>query len=106
MTNKNIAVVGAGIVGASVAWHLSKCGMDVSVFDKNEPGTGASGHSFAWINAFSKQPRHYYDLNNRSMDRWPRFAEDLDEEMLLLISIVVIQIYRMQFVYMIMGLVW
>tara|TARA_A100001037_G_scaffold292544_1_gene308008 strand:- start:117 stop:1235 length:1119 start_codon:yes stop_codon:yes gene_type:complete len=80
MTNKNIAVVGAGIVGASVAFHLSQCGMDVSVFDKNEPGSGASGHSFAWINAFSKQPRHYFDLNYRSMDRWPRFAEDLDED--------------------------
>ena len=80
MTNKNIAVVGAGIVGASVAFHLSQYGMDVSVFDKNEPGSGASGHSFAWINAFSKQPRHYFDLNYRSMDRWPRFAEDLDED--------------------------
>ena len=80
MTNKIIAVVGAGLVGASVAWHLSICGMDVSVFDKNEPGSGASGHSFAWINAFSKQPRHYFDLNYRSMDRWHRFAEDLDED--------------------------
>jgi len=67
-------------VGASVAFHLSQYGMDVSVFDKNEPGSGASGHSFAWINAFSKQPRHYFDLNYRSMDRWPRFAEDLDED--------------------------
>ena len=80
MTNKNIAVVGAGIVGASVAFHLSQYGMDVSVFDKNEPGSGASGHSFAWINAFSKQPRHYFDLNYRSMDRWSRFAEQLDDD--------------------------
>ena len=80
MRNKKIAVIGAGIVGASVAFHLSQHGMDVSVFDKNQPGTGASGHSFAWVNAFSKQPRHYYDLNYRSMDRWPRFAEDLGED--------------------------
>ena len=80
MRNKKIAVIGAGIVGASVAFHLSQHGMDVSVFDKNQPGSGASGHSFAWINAFSKQPRHYYDLNYRSMDRWPRFAEDLGED--------------------------
>jgi len=80
MRHKKIAVIGAGIVGASVAFHLSQHGMDVSVFDKNQPGNGASGHSFAWINAFSKQPRHYYDLNYRSMDRWPRFAEDLGED--------------------------
>lgn len=77
MRNKKIAVIGAGIVGASVGFHLSKNGMDVSVFDKNRPGSGASDHSFAWINAFSKQPRHYFDLNYRSMDRWPRLAENL-----------------------------
>ena len=79
MRHKKIAVIGAGIVGTSVAFHLSQHGMDVSVFDKNTPGSGASGHSFAWINAFSKQPRHYYDLNHRSMDRWSRFAEQLDD---------------------------
>ena len=54
MTKKKIAVIGAGIVGAAVSFYLSKYGMDVSVFDKNTPGSGASGHSFAWINAFSK----------------------------------------------------
>ena len=80
MTKKKIAVIGAGIVGAAVSFYLSKYGMDVSVFDKNTPGSGASGHSFAWINAFSKQPRSYYDLNYRSMDRWPRFADDLGKD--------------------------
>ena len=80
MTNQKIAVIGAGIIGASVAFHLSQHGVEVSVFDKNMPGTGASGHSFAWLNAFSKQPRHYYDLNYRSMDRWSRFAEQLDAD--------------------------
>jgi len=80
MIGKNIAVVGAGIVGASVGFHLSRLGINVSVFDKNKPGSGASDHSFAWLNAFSKHPRNYYDLNYRSLDRWPRFAENLGQD--------------------------
>ena len=80
MTNQKVAVIGAGIVGASVAFHLSQHGAKVSVFDKNMPGSGASDHSFAWLNAFSKQPRHYYDLNYRSMDRWSRFAQQLNDD--------------------------
>ena len=72
-----VVVVGAGIVGASVAFHLSQRGMRVTVVDAGEPGSGASGHSFAWINAFGKDPRHYHDLNRRSMDMWDRFARRL-----------------------------
>ena len=45
MTNQKVAVIGAGIVGASVAFHLSQHGVEVSVFDKNMPGSGASDHS-------------------------------------------------------------
>ena len=77
MKKNNIAVIGAGIVGSSLAFHLSTYGKNVTVFDKGLPGSGATGHSFAWINAFGKLPRHYFDLNHRSMDLWSRFNETL-----------------------------
>ena len=76
-----IAVIGAGIVGASIAYSLSnRRGAEVTVIDKARAGSGASGHSFAWTNAFSKQPRHYHDLNRRSMDLWPGFVAELGVE--------------------------
>ena len=75
-----IAVIGAGIVGASIAFHLTTYGENVTVFDKGAPGSGATGHSFAWLNAFGKFPRHYFDLNHRSMDLWTRFNEALDAD--------------------------
>ena len=42
-------VVGAGIIGASIAWHLSRSGAEVVVIDGG--AAGASSQSFGWINA-------------------------------------------------------
>jgi glycine/D-amino acid oxidase-like deaminating enzyme len=78
--SQKIVVVGAGIVGATIAFYLSRLGTDVTVLEAETPGAGASGHSFAWINSFGKEPRHYHDLNRRSMDTWDRFSRLLDGE--------------------------
>ncbi len=75
-----ITVIGAGIVGSAIAFHLARRGADVTLLDAGEPGMGASSHSFAWINAFGKEPRHYNELNRRSLDTWDRFARLLDAD--------------------------
>ena len=73
-----VVVIGAGIIGASIAFHLLRCSVPVTVLDQAEPGSGASAHSFAWINASSgKEPASYHDLNRRSVDMWDRFARHL-----------------------------
>ncbi len=73
-----IIVVGAGIIGASLAFHLSRRPVRLSVLDRAEPGSGASSHSFAWINTSAgKEPASYHDLNRRSVDMWDRFARSL-----------------------------
>jgi len=72
-----VVVVGAGIVGASIAYHLACRQAQVTVLERHQPGAGASSHSFAWLNAFGKTPYAYHDLNRRSMDMWHRFAHDL-----------------------------
>ena len=77
---RHVAVIGAGIVGASIAWRLSVRGMRVTVVDQGEPGSGASSHSFAWINAGAKEPIGYHNLNRRSLEMWPRFAAGLSDD--------------------------
>src|SRR5262245_62132333 len=75
-----VVVVGAGIVGASIAYHLARRQVAVTVLERHRPGAGASSHSFAWINAFGKEPYPYHDLNRRSVEAWRRFAQSLQAD--------------------------
>ena len=53
---RQIVVVGAGVLGASVALHLAWAGAAVTLVEASEPGQGTSAVSFAWLNAFGKRP--------------------------------------------------
>lgn len=46
MTSDRIVVVGAGIVGASIAYHLAKRGAKVAIVDAVRPGAAATEKSF------------------------------------------------------------
>lgn len=74
-----IVIIGAGIIGATIAYYLScRPNCAVTIIDRTIPGSGASGHSFAWVNAFGKDPRDYHTLNRRSLDMWYRLERNLD----------------------------
>jgi glycine/D-amino acid oxidase-like deaminating enzyme len=73
-----VVVVGAGIIGSSIAYHLCRRGASVTVIDEQSPGSGASSRSFAWINATGKSPASYHDLSRRSLEIWGRFAGQLE----------------------------
>ena len=74
-------IVGAGIIGAVLGYHLSRRdGVALTLLERDTPGVGASGHSFAWANAFGKDPREYHTLNRRSLDMWYRLAHQLDAD--------------------------
>ena len=58
--SKEAIIVGAGIIGSSIAYELSKRGVKVTLIDKNAPGSACSGSSFSWINAtYPKKPYSY-----------------------------------------------
>ncbi|MGA2399961.1 MAG: FAD-binding oxidoreductase [Steroidobacteraceae bacterium] len=70
-----VGVVGAGIVGASLAYHLARAGAQVTLFEKAQPASGATQNSFAWLNAFVEDANYralrlqslmaYHDLDRR-----------------------------------------
>lgn len=48
---QHVLVVGAGIIGASIALHLLRAGARVTIIEGGDSGGIATGNSFAWINA-------------------------------------------------------
>ena len=74
-----VIVIGAGIVGAAIAYFLAKRGCEVVVIDKGLPASQASGNTFAWINAaYANQPAHYQVLRQRSLDEYRRLSDDVE----------------------------
>lgn len=53
-----IAVIGGGITGALVAWHLTQAGYEVTVFDKRDIGTGSTSASTALLQYEIDTPLH------------------------------------------------
>ena len=75
----NVLIVGAGIIGASIAWHLCRGGARVTVIESGTPGGIATRRSWAWINASRGNPEPYFRLRMRAMAEWRRLEQELPE---------------------------
>lgn len=65
---ERVAVIGVGILGASVGWNLSRQGAKVVFIDAGQSGEGVTNWSFSWVNASNKTVRKsYFDLNVAGM---------------------------------------
>jgi glycine/D-amino acid oxidase-like deaminating enzyme len=62
-----IAVVGAGVIGASVARELSVRRARVWLLDSGDRADGTTAISFAWLNAHRKREPAYHRLNVAGM---------------------------------------
>jgi glycine/D-amino acid oxidase-like deaminating enzyme len=78
---RHILVIGAGVIGTSIAWRLAARGASVTVIERGLPGGGATGTSFAWVNASSKldSSREYFDLAFRATAEHHSLADTLHE---------------------------
>jgi len=73
--NPRIAVVGAGIIGASVAWHLTRAGAAVTVLERSATASsGATGSSYGWVGTGSMLPGDSPSRFAMIRDALPEFA--------------------------------
>lgn len=76
--DRSIAIVGGGVIGLSVAYHLAARGARVTVIDRATPGAAATAASFAWINAASMNGSvDYYRLRLQSLLEYQRLERDI-----------------------------
>jgi len=75
--DRHVAVIGGGIIGTSIAYHLAKEGIRVTLIEKDTVCTRASRGTFAWINAtWAKQPRHYHSFSQKGL-KWVQLSRPI-----------------------------
>ena len=73
-----VVIIGAGIVGSSIAWHLARRGCEVTVVEARGPAAQASGNSFAWLNGGdASQPPSYHLLRAYALGEHRRIGQEL-----------------------------
>ncbi|MGP3991848.1 NAD(P)/FAD-dependent oxidoreductase [Streptomyces sp. 3N207] len=70
-------VLGAGVLGASAAYHLALAGAEVTVLEAGGPASGTSSATFSIDVTHLKTPRSYYELNRLSAEEHIVLAEEL-----------------------------
>jgi glycine/D-amino acid oxidase-like deaminating enzyme len=77
-TRRQIAIVGAGIVGAALTFRLQQAGAAVTLIDvRHQPGEGVTAHAFGWIGAQCPAGRADAALKRAAIPAWRRLEADL-----------------------------
>ena len=75
--SRDLVVVGAGIVGASVAYYAARAGADVTLVDVGRPGAGVTADSFAWIGASGVRTGPAAGLRATATEEYRRLEAEL-----------------------------
>lgn len=73
----HVIVIGAGVIGSSLAFRLAQRGARVTLVDRAYPAWGTTGSTFAWTNSNDKPPRDYHDLNVAGMQAHLALRQEL-----------------------------
>ncbi|PWJ27390.1 sarcosine oxidase [Branchiibius hedensis] len=83
MTRGRIGVVGAGVAGSSAAWHLTRAGYDVEVFEQYDAGHDqGSSHGSSRIFRLAYPHPTYVALAVRALLEWRRLEEEVGSPLL------------------------
>lgn len=70
-------IIGAGVIGASIAFHLARLGIQPLVIEKNDPAAGSSGACDGLVFLQSKKPGLHLKLALESRRRFDRLRDQL-----------------------------
>jgi glycine oxidase len=79
----DVAVVGAGVIGLSIAWRLASRGLSVAVFERATVGAGASLAATGMLAAAAEHEPGCHDLLALALEsqrQWPQFRAALEAQ--------------------------
>jgi glycine/D-amino acid oxidase-like deaminating enzyme len=75
-----VVVIGAGVIGCSIAYHLARRGAAVTVVDANGVATGTSSATLGLVWVQRKEPAEYMELNYLSSRLHQELAKAFDDD--------------------------
>jgi len=76
---RKIVVVGAGITGVSIAWHLASHEFDVTLVEQKMPASGATGSAFGWLTGAVSDEAADALLRRAALTDWHRLEDKIPE---------------------------
>jgi sarcosine oxidase subunit beta len=74
----DVIIIGAGVIGASIAFYLAKEGIRAVVLDKKQIASGSSGACEGLLLLQSKKPGIHLDMALESLRRFSALSRELD----------------------------
>ena len=82
MVGVEVVVIGSGVIGSSIAYHLARRGRQVLVIERSRPAVepAASWASAGGVRRQGRDPAEAA-LAIESIERWPQLAEELGADL-------------------------
>ena len=81
MANKEILIIGGGVIGLGIGWQLAKAGVAVTIYERAEAGRAASWAAAGMLaplaEAHNEEPE-LLKLGCQSLDRYPQWVSELE----------------------------
>ncbi|SDS75744.1 Glycine/D-amino acid oxidase [Paenibacillaceae bacterium GAS479] len=80
MNKQKIVIIGAGIVGAAIAYHLAKRNQDVTIIERHSAAAReVTEKSFGWIHTTHRVAAEYWHLYDAALEEYHALEQELSE---------------------------
>ena len=80
---KKVAIIGGGVIGLSIGWQLAKNSLDVTIYDRDWAGQGASWAAAGMLSPRAEvhmQESDLLQLGLASAEFYPEWVDELESD--------------------------